>query len=105
MSNAPRDRGAAANKEDGQAENSHRLKPLLSETQSLLRAYFAARERCETNRVLGKWIVALRARLRQARADFDRHGTIENENELAAEAERLRLCIWLAKQAREGGKP
>ena len=102
MNNAPPwTRRGAASSQDGKA-GCPSSKPLPAETQSLLRAYAAARERCEVNRQLAEWIIDLQARLGQALDDFENHDCRLSRPGLEAEVERLRLCIMLAARARKG---
>src|SRR5262245_32971859 len=75
---------------------------LTDSEHRLLAQYHVAEQQHADNMILARWIIELRRRLGQALADFERDFSVKHEQELAAECERLRLALLLAKQVREG---
>ena len=68
--------------------------------EHLVKELASARERCEENRQIAEWIIELQARLWRAEAHLLHDDCRRHHATLAAEVERLKLCILLARKAR-----
>jgi hypothetical protein len=68
--------------------------------QQLLNELAAAEHRCEVNAQIAEWCIELQARLWRAEAHLLHDDCRRHHATLAAEIERLRLCIKLARERR-----
>src|SRR6476469_3306129 len=67
----------------------------------LLASLDDARKRCEANQQIAEWLIELQARVWRAEAHLLHDNCRAQHATLDREIERLRLCISLAKKARE----
>jgi hypothetical protein len=81
--------------------NASEVKPNSKSNQELLAEFDEHRDRCEVNAQIAAWIFELQGRLWNAQSHLLNDDCRRHHATLASEIERLKLCISLAKKARE----